>query len=1262
MAKLLRYLFLLLFVAISGTAFAQTGAISGTILDEKKETVIGAVVEVSQGGIVRGGAVTDADGKYVIKPLNPGTNYEISVKYTGYQEQRQTGVQITSNITTYLNFNLKVVATDREEVVVTAYKVPLIKKDEPGTTTTITGEQFAKMATRNTNDAVSLAGGTYQSKNGAGISIGGARTNGTQYIIDGQIVLGSAATNFPPNTIDQISVITSGLPAKYGDALGGVVNISTKGSSPTTMGGVGFEHSVDGYNHNLAFFNISGPLIKKKDSLGNKRPLLGYSLGGQYLYDGDDNPNYYNNYVVNSGKLSELRATPLKLGANSQGNSEIRYAAEDVRMSDLETRKQRINAETQNATVTGKLDLQVSNNANLTAGGNFNYTKTRAYSPYYSLFSPDAIPSSKGYTGRGYLRFTQRLGKPYMPSGDGEEKTKPSLISNAYYSIQADYSREYSETEDPSHKKNAFNYGYVGKFNTSFVPLYTAGIDSNVNLPVTQLQTYLAPVGVDFQRSEMNPNLANYTSQVYDFANSFGVPIQSLDQIQQYRGLLNGQQPIDVYGLYGGVGRSLSGYSYGMNEQFAFTADASFDLQTKKVRHAIEFGLYYQQRSERGFGFNRASESVSIWNAMRLLQNQHLVGLDNDNPIFIKNGQEYTEQDVKNGVVTINPTDTVIYRPRFDAGSLSTFSKNLRNKLGLDPSGTDYINIDALDPSTFSLDMFSADELLNSGERFVNYYGYDYTGKRLDGQVNFNDWFTKKDANGNYTREVGAFRPNYIAGYIMDKFELGSSGTLFNVGLRVDRFDANTKVLKDPYSLYAVETVATSNAINRFNGNTTPTNMGSDYVVYVADNSATLPEVVGYRNGDDWYDPYGRPLADPSDITRLYSDGRVPQPYLQRTGGNRALTMRDTSYNPATSFTDYKPQVNVMPRLSFTFPIADQSMFYAHYDVIVQRPKSVGQIYATPYDYYYLTQNTFVANPDLKPEKMFDYELGFQQALNRFSAVTITGFYKERKDMIQMRPYLYAWPITYFTYGNRDFSTTKGFIFKYDLRRISHIQAFLSYTLQFVEGTASSADGSSALLNNLITAQLPNLRFTYPLNVDSRHIFNVNLDYRYDKGEGPIVGKTHILENAGANLIFRARSGEPYTRYLNAIPSNTTIVGGIQNSRLPWHYMMDLRVEKQFDVYVGKKDKGEGASNRRPLGMMAFVYIQNLLNTRDVLSVYRYTGRPDDNGFLASANGQQNVDAQNNPEAFTELYNISLQNSAYLNNPRRINLGISLNF
>ena len=37
----------------------------------------------------------------------------------------------------------------------------------------------------------------------------------------------------------------------------------------------------------------------------------------------------------------------------------------------------------------------------------------------------------------------------------------------------------------------------------------------------------------------------------------------------------------------------------------------------------------------------------------------------------------------------------------------------------------------------------------------------------------------------------------YIAGYIMDKFTFDD--IIFNVGLRVDRFDANQPVLKDPY-------------------------------------------------------------------------------------------------------------------------------------------------------------------------------------------------------------------------------------------------------------------------------------------------------------------------------------------------------------------------------------------------------------------------------------------------------------------------------
>lgn len=1264
MTRKLRYLFLLLFLIAGNTVFAQSGSISGTVTDKKtNEAVIGAVVEVLQAGTVRGGDVTDEDGHYVVKPLNPGQNFEVRVKYASYKEIRSSGVLVSPDRNTDVNFKMEQNDKELEEVVFTEYKVPLIKRDEPGSTTTLTSKQIEKLPTRNTNDAASLAGGTYQNKSGDPVSIAGARSNGTLYIVDGVQVNGVAGTNFPPGSIDQISVITSGIPAKYGDASGGVISITTKGPSSMTTGSVGFEHSVDGYNHNLAYFNVQGPLLKKKIDSVNKKSVLGYSLSGQYQYDEDNDPTYTKNYVLNSAKLAEIRNNPLVL-SNSGGQIAVRSATEYITMKDLETRKARVNADYRNARLVGKLDYQVSDNMNITVGGNLTYITNKSYSRAYTLFAPESIPEDKSITGRGFIRFTQKFGKPNVSMEEGKEKKTP-LISNAYYSLQADYQTTYGGREDPNHRHNAFKYGYVGKFDRVAESFYGPGVvqikDSITGevireVPGITLYTYDNPIAISYTRSETNPLLANYTSQLY----SVYTP-RTLGEIAQLGAMRNGDAPASTYGKWANVGNSYAGYRYTSDDQFAFSVDASFDLQPKKTRHAIEFGLYYQQRSERFYGINASS----LWNQMRLLTNRHLTGLDTDHPVWVINGQNYTWDQLQAAGITPSPFDTVVFNRFHDDSLQSNFDKNLRASLNLDPNGSDYLNIDGMDPSQFSLDMFSADEIINSGNNIANYYGYDYTGKRLNGQVNFNDWFTKKDANGNYTRQIGAFRPNYIAGYIMDKFEL-KNNTLFHLGLRVERFDANTKVLKDPYSIYAVHNVGSSDAVNNLNGKT-PDNIGSDYVVYVTDNASTNPQVIGYRNGDDWYDPFGKYIADPS-VLKNYSGGRDPQPYLQKTGGTRALTMKDANYDPNTSFTDYKPQVNAMPRISFTFPIADQAMFYAHYDVLVQRPKTAGEIYASPADYYYINQNSnqIIANPDLKPEKVFDYEFGFQQQLGRNSAVTITGFYKERKDQIQVRPYLYAWPNTYSTYGNRDFSTTKGFTLKYDLRPLpnDHFSMQLSYTLQFAEGTGSSSSssgglGNSGLLAQLVGAQLPNLRFAFPLDFDSRHILNANVDYRYDDKEGPVIAGTHALENAGVNLVFRARSGEPYTK--RDQPNSPVVQGGVQGSRLPWHYMMDLRVDKTFGLSFGKKS-AEGIKRPSRYGITAFAYITNLLNTRDVLNVNGFTGRPDDDGYLASPQGQQEASIKVSKESFTDLYQLSVQNPDNLNNPRRINLGVSFDF
>jgi hypothetical protein len=1257
MTRTLRYLFIVLLVSLAGTAFAQSGEIKGVVVDETNNPVIGVVVQAIQGGIAKAGAATEEDGSYSIKPITAG-RYEIKVVYTSYKTSITSNVMVSPDKTTGVNIKLELDAQKLGEVVVVEYKVPLVDIYNPGGKSIIASEQIEKMPTRTTEGVASNAPGVY-SGDGNGLKIAGARTDGTLYIIDGMQVRGrSAGVNVSQNSIDQIEVMTSGLSAKYGDAIGGVVNITTKGVSDKYRGNVLLEHSIEGYNHNLANVGISGPLYSKKLEDGTKKPIIGFRIGVDAIYDSDPRPTYGGNYVVKEEVLKQLEQTPLTVYPSQNGTPVYRYSSEYLRMDDLELQKRRVSAEEYRGVANGKIDFQIADNLNLTAGGMYNYSRQRAYQQSNSLMAPGAIPLDTRGTARGYLRLTQRFGKNAMADSSG----KKPLISNAFYTLQADYQVENFKREHPDHKQDFFKYGYLGKFNTDYATTYVTAADDSTGLIAVKFNTDRQAVRTTFERAELNPILANYTSQYY---NSTGVLPATLNDIRGANALINGDVPKSTYGLWNSPGNSLTGYQYTQNDQVAVSIDASFDFQPKKTRHAIQFGLYYQQRVERFFGNRAAGTDAGIWQYMRQLTNTHIQD-DRTNPVYLVNGQRYTIEDFRNGVFSLSPSDTVLFNKVSIDTAQSTFDRNLRAKLGL--GATDYINVDGLDPSTFSLDMFSADELLNNGNGYVNYYGYDYTGQKQKGQVNFNDFFTKKDANGNFTRDIGAFRPNYIAGYLLDQFQFKDLN--FNVGVRIDRYDANTKVLKDPYSIYEVRKLgdARNIAINSINGSH-PGNIGDDYVVYVASNESPNPSVIGYRDGDDWYDPYGRYIEDPA-VLKQYSGGRDPQPFLV----NRNDNIANENFDPNSSFTDYKPQVNVMPRISFSFPISQKALFYAHYDVLVQRPRS--ENYATAADYFFLSTNNnlILNNPDLKPEKMFDYEVGFQQQLSQRSALTVSGFYKERKDMIQIRPYLYAIPKTYYTYGNRDFSTTKGLILKYDLRRTNHLLMNVSYTLQFAEGSGSgTASGNggdanffsnSGILANFIQASLPNLRYSTALDYDSRHMIVANLDYRYNDGEGPMIGNSHFLENAGVNLIFSTRSGEPYTRY--ALPASRIVSGQINGARYPWHYNIDLRVDKDIDLRFGKKQP-EGAKPKDPLVLNAYVMINNVLNYRDVLRVNGYTGRPDEDGYITAPQGIQATAVTTNSSSYIDLYSISNGGgNQYLPSnigmPRRINIGLQLNF
>ena len=191
-----------------------------------------------------------------------------------------------------------------------------------------------------------------------------------------------------------------------------------------------------------------------------------------------------------------------------------------------------------------------------------------------------------------------------------------------------------------------------------------------------------------------------------------------------------------------------------------------------------------------------------------------------------------------------------------------------------------------------------------------------------------------------------------------------------------------------------------------------------------------------------------------------------------------------------------------MPRISFSFNISDEAVFFAHYDVLTQRPS--GRTSSRRIDYFFIeARDNLISNPNLRPEKTIDYELGFQQVLSKTSSLKISAYYKEMRDMIQVRNFTGAYPRPYRAFGNLDFGTVKGFTVGYDLRRTGNVRLNANYTLQFADGTGSTTQTALALIN----AGLPNLRSINPFTYDQRHRIVANVDYRYGSGEdynGPI--------------------------------------------------------------------------------------------------------------------------------------------------------------
>lgn len=364
----------------------------------------------------------------------------------------------------------------------------------------------------------------------------------------------------------------------------------------------------------------------------------------------------------------------------------------------------------------------------------------------------------------------------------------------------------------------------------------------------------------------------------------------------------------------------------------------------------------------------------------------------------------------------------------------------------------------------------------------------------------------------------------------------------------------------------------------------------------------------------------------------------------------------------------------VSPRLGFSFPVTDRTVFHLQYGKFVQSP-SLDVAYRGVYQA--VTQqfggnlySNLVIAYDPKPIRTTQYEIGFSQQFTDFAAFDITAFYKDIKGQLQ-----YAVINTepgaprskYNAMTNQDFATTKGLEVSFKLRRTSRIRAEVNYTFATAEGTNSFS--GSGVGSQEVNGEVPTVLL--PLDYNQTHKGTIFLDYRFDKDDGG-----PILEQLGVNLLVTFNSGHPFTygRFQGLgqaqawtgglIPLGISDtrgrrpIGAVNSSTTPWVYNLDLRVDKTVDIYNFEVN--------------FYVYVSNLLNTKNVLNVYDYTGNAYSDGFLNSSEGQQIIANERYTERFADLYRalnyenrhaaLAVYGFDLFGPPRQLRAGITVNF
>jgi len=290
---------LALIFASGGATYASaqftTAQLSGIVTDSSGLALVGASVKAEQAGTGYSKSTTSgSSGEYLFTNLPVGT-YQITVIMSGFRTYKQAGIVLETSQAVTVPVHLEV-GSVAQEVTVTE-NAAMVTTDSATLGQLIDHQQieglplndryvqqlvFLMPGAQNVTAnycAANCEGGVFPSEQYA--KINGAGANGVSYYLDGANYNDTYInTNLPfpnPDAIQDFNVLTDNMSAIYGDAIGGVANVSIKSGTNSVHGDLYeffqnstfdarnyFATSVSPLNQNQFGGDVGGPVLKDR--------------------------------------------------------------------------------------------------------------------------------------------------------------------------------------------------------------------------------------------------------------------------------------------------------------------------------------------------------------------------------------------------------------------------------------------------------------------------------------------------------------------------------------------------------------------------------------------------------------------------------------------------------------------------------------------------------------------------------------------------------------------------------------------------------------------------------------------------------------------------------------------------------------------------------------------------------------------------------------------------------------------------------------